>query len=109
MSRYFLLIFCMMQLAASGQPDTADNIRRHRRDSIKAYYLKKRDSLQQVLRQTDTDMIRQSFQRNVEYFQQIQKENRDRKRKQAIRYIILGVSMLTVLVIGLSRRRKKEG
>lgn len=109
MSRYLLLILCLLQFAASGQQSAEDSIRRHRRDSIKAYYLNKRDSIQRVLRQTDTAMIRQSFQRNVEYVQQLQKKNREAKRRQAMIYIMLGLSMLTLLVVGLNRKRKKKG
>lgn len=75
------------------------------KDSILAAL--KQDSLTHALPPVDTTAIQQSVSNGMEYFERLQKENRNKKRNAAIRNIAIGVVMLVVLVIGLRRKSKK--
>jgi hypothetical protein len=77
------------------------------KDSILTALKQKQDSLTHVLPPVDTTAIQQSVSNGVEYFERLQKENRNKQRNAAMRNIAIGVVMLVVLVIGLRRKGKK--
>ena len=72
-------------------------------------------SVQQEMRQRqqtlDSLAARESFRQNadrsMQNFISLQKENNEKKKKQAYLYLGFGVAMLVVLIIGLRRRVKK--
>ena len=47
------------------------------------------------------------FKSNIEQLVRVQEENRSKQKRQAMIRIAFGVAMLVVLVIGISRRRKR--
>jgi len=98
-----IIVFC--QTEEAGNNDTTLNPRRT--DSIVSYQSKKRDSLILMQAQADTELIRQQLNNNVNTILAIQKENKERQKKTAIRQIAFGAALLVLLIIGLSRRRKK--
>ncbi|MBL7746883.1 MAG: hypothetical protein JNM19_05610 [Chitinophagaceae bacterium] len=98
-----IVVYC--QPEEGGNKDSALNARRT--DSIVSYQAKKRDSIVIIQAQADTDLIRQQFSNNVNTILAIQKENKERQKKAAIRRIAFGAGLLILLIVGLSRRRKK--
>lgn len=77
--------------------------------------LQKIDSLQKAISKslTYSDSLRQKedidrmTSRSADFFVQYQKQQKEKQRKQAIMYIVLGVGGLIVLIIGLRRKVKK--
>ena len=76
-------------------------------DSIINSQQKKKDSLAVELKLSDTAVIKPERTIDTDYFVRLQKENRDRQKKSAIRNIAIGVALFVVLIIGLRRRGKK--
>ncbi|MEO5945296.1 MAG: hypothetical protein ABIP79_00655 [Chitinophagaceae bacterium] len=46
--------------------------------------------------------------RNMQYIQEIQKKNNDKKKRNAMMRILIGAGFLVILVIGLRRKRKPK-
>lgn len=97
------VVFCQPEEA--GNKNTTPNARRT--DSLVSYQPKKRDSLILTQAQADTDLIRQQLSNNVNTILAIQKENKERQKKAAITRIAFGAGLLVLLMVSLSRRRKK--
>ena len=97
------VVFC-----TPGDTTTTREKREHRRDSVIDQLKKRSDSLVENLQLTDTALIKQQVRTSTDYFVRLQKENKAKQKKTAIRQIIFGVAMLVILVVGLSRRRKKK-
>lgn len=112
MKKLFLILFLFYAITSfcqPGDPVSAKERRQKERDSIISFYKKKRDSLTNSLLLSDTDLIKQNRETSTSYFVRLQKENRLKEKKAAIARIAIGAVLLVILIIGLKRRRKKQG
>ena len=98
-----LLLLPIASLASPGDSTAAPHQQTARADSLPF----KTDSPLISMPEIDTALIRQNININVDGLLALQKENTERKRKTAIRQIAFGAAMLVILIIGLSRRKKK--
>lgn len=62
-----------------------------------------------IARAVDSQQVSVNVQNNVNQLLEIQKENKDRQRRAAITRIAIGASFLALLVVGLMKKRKKQG
>jgi hypothetical protein len=65
------------------------------------------DSVNRILQMAETTGIRQQMQLNTDYLVRLQQEHNSKQKRGAIIRIAFGLAMLVVLIIGLSRKRKK--
>ena len=75
-------------------------------DSVVQKIQRFKDSIAKAI---DSQQVSVNVQNNVNQLLEIQKENKDRKRRAAITRLAIGAGFLALLVIGLMRRRKKQG
>src|SRR5687767_11286619 len=69
---------------------------------------RKADSMINSIPPTDSQKIREDAERNINAVVELQNTQQDRKRKGAFIRIAIGVALLVVLIIGLSRRKRKQ-
>ncbi len=103
-----LLLATSVAFCSPGDTTSTSEKREQRRDSVIDQLKKRSDSLIQNLQLTDTALIKQQVRTSTDYFVRLQKENKAKQKKTAIRQLIFGGAMLVILVVGLSRRRKKK-
>lgn len=53
-------------------------------------------------------MIEQQTQQSIDFFVRMQKERKEKEKKQAIIRIAIGVVFLAVFIVGIRRRRKAK-
>ena len=111
MKRLFISLLFILPFFTEAQ--TNDKIRK---GDIKQKMLNK-DSVAQKIQQfkdsiaktIDSQQAAINVQNNVNQLLEIQKENKDRRRKAAITRLAIGAAFLALLVMGLMKRRKKQG
>lgn len=74
------------------------------KDSIAVKIQQMKDSMDKTLR----DAQQENNIRNLESVMNTVEKRRSREKSKAITYIVIGVGMLIVLIIGLSRRRAQK-
>lgn len=75
-------------------------------DSVIQKIQRFKDSIAKTI---DSQQAAINVQNNVNQILEIQKENKDRRRKAAITRLAIGAAFLALLVMGLMKRRKKQG
>lgn len=100
MRQLILIIFLFFTLPIFGQPGS---------DTLPAdIQTIQTDSLMKKKSENRFNKIdKEQMKRNLDSFLQMQKERKAKEKKQAFIRIGIGIAFLVILVIGLSRRRKK--
>lgn len=111
MKRLVLSLLILLPFLTEAQP--ADNFRKGdskqklmNNDSLLQKIQKIKDS---VVAATDSQQVSINLTNNAEKLQEIQKENNDRKRRTAVTRLAIGAALLALLIMGLMKRRKKQG
>ena len=101
---FFIAGFLLLQTAAFPQidPQKLDSLSHSIDSSLKAYQAWQ-DSFTRAEKQKS---IERRTIHTAEYTQRLQQEKNQKKRLQTIRYIFIGLIFLTVLTVGILRRRK---
>jgi uncharacterized membrane protein YcgQ (UPF0703/DUF1980 family) len=110
MRKFLLIVFSFLSIYAISQGDRKpqDTLPSSPvyNDSVIRSLENRNDSLARV---RDAEITNEQFLRNTQALIRIQNEHTARQKKGAIVRIAIGVGLLIVLVIGLMRKRKKEG
>lgn len=111
MKRMFIAIIVLLPLFSNAQAGTQT-----RKGDIKEK-LFSNDSVQQkiqkmkedIARAVDSQQVTINVQNNVNRLLEIQEENKDRQRRAAVTRLAIGAALLALLIVGLMKRRKKQG
>ena len=105
------LLLCSCTVSFSQQTDSGQKTRikgKLIRDSVSLVKLKQfNDSAISSGAYTDSAIIRDNYTQDFDAILDFQKKQKEKQRKTAILRIAIGVGFLVLLVVGLSRRRKK--
>jgi hypothetical protein len=104
MKKIFFLPLLLLALSVNSQtPDTARGPRKNpfHKDSLAVKIQRLKDSIDKTLQ----DVQQENNIRNLESVMNSVEKRRSKEKSKAILYIVLGVGMLIVLVIGLNRKR----
>ena len=111
MKRLLISLLLLLSFFADAQPGS-----KTRKGDVKQRLLNSDSVVQKIQRfkdsiakAIDSQQVSVNVQNNVNQLLEIQKENKDRKRRAAITRLAIGAGFLALLVIGLMRRRKKQG
>jgi hypothetical protein len=111
MKRFFLLLFIVSSI--SGYPQKEDTVKKkfERRklipDAATVEKLQKmKDSVIDIIPAIEENKIQEDISRNVDGILQLQKEQKAKQKKATMIRIAIGLGLLTVLIIGLRRRKK---
>ncbi|MEO7983452.1 MAG: hypothetical protein ABI688_05150 [Bacteroidota bacterium] len=112
MKRFLLGLFLLVGIMGYSQdPDSNMNKMgkpKLLRDSTTVKKLEDiKDSMATVVPVMEEHVISEDATRNIESIMSYQKEQRAKQKKAAIIRIVIGLAFLGVLIVGLSRRRKK--
>jgi hypothetical protein len=109
---FFLLFF--FSLSINAQP--GNKIRKADKskktlisDSATVKIRQLQDSAKAAIFEKDSIEAAQSFKRNTDYIIDLQKENRAKQKRAAITRIAIGAAFFALLIVGLMRRKKKQG
>lgn len=111
MKRLLLSLLFLLPFFTGAQPgnNTRKGDIRQRllnNDSVIQKIQRFKDSIAKTI---DSQQAAINVQNNVNQLQEIQKENKDRRRIAAITRLAIGAAFLALLVMGLMKRRKKQG
>ncbi len=114
MKKFLLLLIIFCSTAAFSQDSVTTKKRVEGRKLIPDISTVKKieeikDSAINSIRITEEKKMEENFPINVEGIQQIQKEQKKNNKNSAFIRIGIGVALLALLIIGLSRRKKVEG
>lgn len=111
MKRFLISLLIILPLFVDAQ--ATDKIRKgdikHQmlnKDSVAQKIQRFKDS---IAKKIDSQQVAINLQNNVDQLLEIQKENKDRQRSAAITRLAIGAAFLALLVMGLMKRRKKQG
>lgn len=111
MKRLIISLFLLLSFFADAQPGN-----KIRKGDVKQRLLNSDSLVQKIQRfkdsiakTMDSQQVSVNVQNNVNQLLEIQKENKDRKRRAAITRLTIGAAFLALLVMGLMKRRKKQG
>lgn len=100
----FLLALSLLVSGITFSQDTPGTLLR-RTDSLNK-------AIEKSIRYSDSirnkEEIDRMTARSVDWMVNYQKQKKEKQRKQAIMYIVMGVVFLAVLIVGLIRRSKKK-
>ena len=102
------LLISSITFCQTGDTLTNEELVIKKGDSLRDYYQRQQDSLNNAMRLSDTARIRQEVRNSADYWVRLQNENRAKQKKAAITRIAIGVAGFAILIIGLMRRRKKK-
>lgn len=113
MKKYIFFLFLFFgTLSYSQSGDKRQAAKRHRKivlaDSLEKKIQRLKDSITTTLPLTNSDKIHQDISSNIDSLVRIQNEQKEKKKKQAIKSIAIGVALFVLLIIGLRRRKKQE-
>ncbi len=112
MKKFFLLLFLFQGMVALSQKDTLKKGQERRKlipDISTVEKIKKmQDSAAPVIPVHVSPYTGEDLSRNMANILALQKEQKARQKKAAMIRIGIGVTFLAVLIIGLSRRRRKK-
>jgi hypothetical protein len=107
------LIFPFLFLGILGYTQSIDKKKedkRHRKivltDSMVEKIQRLNDSITATLPDTGTDNSSNNFSANLDSLIRIQKEQREKEKKQALIRIVIGLAFLALLIVGLRKRKK---
>ncbi len=111
MKKYLLLLFLFFGILSYSQSrDKKKEAKRHRKivhtDSIVDKIQRLKDSITTTFPLTNSDKIYNDFSNNIDSLIRLQKEQKEKKKKQAIIRFAIGVALLVLLIVGLRRRKK---
>ena len=111
MKRLIISLLFLLPFLADAQPDnktSKGNIKQRllNSDSVVQKIQRFKDSMAKAI---DSQQVSVNVQNNVNQLLEIQKENKDRRRRAAITRLAIGAAFLALLVMGLIKRRKKQG
>ncbi len=111
MKRLLLSLLLLLTFFADAQPGN-----KTRKGDIKQRLLNSDSVIQKIQRfkdsiakTTDSQQVATNIQNNVNQLLEIQKENKDRRRRAAITRLAIGAAFLALLIMGLMKRRRKQG
>lgn len=106
------LLLCSYTVAFSQKAETGEKTRikgKFIRDSVSLVKLKKfNDSAISSGAYTDSAIVKNNYTQDFDAILDFQKKKKEKQRKAAILRIVIGVGFLLLLVVGLSRRRKRK-
>lgn len=112
MNKFLLFLFLGIGMAGASQSVvTESGSQKHRKIIITDTMVKNiqhlQDSMREGIRIDDSIQIRSNLSDGLKSLIRVQKENESRQRKSSILRIAFGVFMLAILIIGLTRKKKK--
>lgn len=111
MKRLLLSLLLLLTFFADAQPGNKTrkgDIRQRllNNDSVIQKIQRFKDSIAKTI---DSQQVATNIQNNVNQLLEIQKENKDRRRRAAITRLAIGAAFLALLIMGLMKRRRKQG
>jgi len=103
-----LLLLSLFADAQSGNKTRKGDVKQRllNSDSVVQKIQRFKDSIAKAI---DSQQVSVNVHNNVNQLLEIQKENKDRRRSAAITRLAIGAAFLALLVMGLMKRRKKQG
>jgi hypothetical protein len=111
MKSIFIALIILMPLIGNAQPGA-----KTRKGDVKEKLFTNDSLLQKIqkikddiARKVDSQQVTINVQNNVNQLLEIQKENKDRRRRAAITRLAIGAAFLALLVMVLMKRRNRQG
>ena len=109
MKKQLLFLFLFLTITSYCQPgDTLSRDKPAEKDSIITTTQEIKDSIAKSLQKANSDEKEINNSSDMDYFLQLQKEQRAKQKRAAIIRIAIGLGLLVVLIIGLRRRTVKK-
>jgi hypothetical protein len=111
MKKFLLFLFLFFEIISFSQSvDKRQESKRHQKiiftDSMVKKMQQLKDSLTATLPVTGNPTLHSDFSSNINSLINLQKEQREKRKKQAIIRIAIGLVLLALLIVGLRRRKK---
>jgi hypothetical protein len=107
MRNFFLFVFLLFAVAGNSQKDT-----QHLKKS-QTKLITNDSVIEKIINRADSSIRKEILTpidpgKSMDYFLQIQRENKAKQKRAAMIRIAIGVGFLVILIIGVSRRRRKK-